>query len=323
MNLDHAQHEADPWLPHLQTLHRTFYERANDRCLMWVNPAQSDPFSDDSLVAERRVVVPIQHPNFDVAFAPYIVPLDLGKSRDADVFKYSVAMAWHAWELKSLVAFNGQPIGGWIASDQSAPRLAQHWASNCHIHVINELTKLLRFHDPSPREWLWRTLTPLQKTQLLGPASFIVAFNRQQELMTHSTTRPLVSEGAVSVQDKLGKLQLTAAQWSQVDDYAVVHGAWLRWRSSLQSQHHVLETHDAWEQPVLHALRFASAYGISDKQDRELFASHALRIGADFHKHVRMRPVWEKTGVGEYYGAACEEVSGQPSDELLIYLQKI
>jgi hypothetical protein len=196
MNNHSIQHEAEPWQPHLQTLHRTFYESANDLCLMWVNPAQGDPFADDPLVEERRVGVPIQHPNFDTAFAPYLVELDLGQSRDADVFKRSVAMAWNAWELDSLIAFNGQTIGGWISSDQSAQTLAQHWAKNCHIHSIKGLTKLLRFHDPSPREWLWRVLTPLQQTRLLGSASFIVAFNREQELMTHSISRSVVNEEA-------------------------------------------------------------------------------------------------------------------------------
>ena len=318
MSID-LQHEAEPWQPHLQTLHRQFYEHANDRCLLWVNPAQGDPFADDPLVDERRVRVPIQHANFDLVFAPYLVPLDLGKSGDADVFKRSVAIGWSAWELDSLQAFNGQAIGGWIAGDQPAPALApllaQHWAANCHLHYVNGLTKFLRFHDPSVREWLWRTLTPQQQARLLGPASCIVAFNRQQALIMHG-----VIAAAPEVHEGPGKLQLTPAQWEQVDDYAVVHAAWLRWRSNVQDASHGLASREAWEQALFHALRAASVYGITDRQDRELFAVHALQMGADFHEHARMLAVWEKTRTGDYYGAACEEVSGQPAYALQDYL---
>lgn len=318
MSID-VQHEAEPWQPHLQTLHRQVYEHANDRCLLWVNPAQGDPFADDPLVDERRVRVPIQHANFDVVFAPYLVPLDLGRSGDADVFKRSVAIGWSAWELDSLQAFNGQAIGGWIAGQPApalAPLLAQHWAANCHLHYVNGLTKLLRFHDPSVREWLWGTLTPQQQARLLGPARRIVAFNRQQGFMLHE-----VSAAAPPAHDGKGKLQLTPEQWEQVDDYAVVHGAWLRFRSTLQDPLHCLASRDAWEQDIFYALRAANAFGITDRQDRELFAVHALQLGADFHEHAHMLPVWEKIRAGDYYGAACEDVTGQPADALQDYLR--
>lgn len=314
MSVD-VQHEAEPWQPHLQILHRQFYEHANDRCLLWVNPAQADPFADDPLVEARRVRVPIGHANFDLSFAPYLVPLDLGKSGDAEVFKRSVALAWSAWELDSLQAFNGQPVGGWIASDQPAPVLAQHWAANCHLHYVNGLTKLLRFHDPSVREWLWRTLTPQQQARLLGPARRVVAFDRRQALMTHALTA-----GAPEVHDSPGAFQLTPAQWEQVDDYAAVHGAWLRWRSAVPDAAQGAASREDWEQAVFHALRAASAYGIADRQDRELFALHALQLGADFHEHAHLRPVWEMTRAGDCYGAACEDVSGQPADALQAYL---
>jgi hypothetical protein len=183
MTIDGATREGEPWQADLQMLHRQFYETADDRCILWINPAQGDPFAEDPFVEQHRSRVPIHHPGFDVKLAPYLVPLNLGKSRDADLFKQSVAMAWNAWELKSLIAHRGQPIGGWVVGDQSILSLAHHWAANCHIHSVNALTKLLRFHDPSAREWLWPILTMQQRAQLLGPATSIVAFNRQQQLM--------------------------------------------------------------------------------------------------------------------------------------------
>lgn len=323
MTNDYVLDEREGWLPHLQTLHRQFYEQADDRCLLWVNPAQSDPFADDPLVDERRVRVPIQHPNFDVRFAPYLVPLDLGRSADADVFKRSVARAWNDWELQNLEAFNGQAIGGWIACDQSIQSLVQHWAVNCHIHRIGDFTKLLRFHDPGVREWLWPTLTPLQQRQMLGPAAAVTAFNRRQLLMRHAMAPS--SEGSRNTEaewngDEPSKLWLTHTQWAQIDDYAVVHQAWLRQRVSASGNDWNSVIHGTWEQPVLSALQAATRYGICEAQDREIFAWHALQLGAEFIEHEKMQSVWRKTAAGEYYGAACEEVSSGPVEKLWCYL---
>jgi hypothetical protein len=311
--------ESEPWQPHLQELHRQFFERAGDRCILWVNPAQGDPFSGEQFVDKRKVRVPIQHANFDVKLAPYLVPLDIGKSRDADVFKRSVAMAWEAWELDSLQEFNGQAIGGWAASDQPPQSLALHWATNCHIHSVNGLTKLLRFHDPSVREWLWPALTTKQQERLLGPANLVIALNRNQELMTHTSTAAFTN----AIDDNPGKLLLTPAQWEQVNEYAVLHSAWLRCCSSRPAFRQVSATQSRWEGKILEALHAARAYGISDPQDRDLFATHAMLLGADFHEHEKMHPVWSKTRTGDYYGAACEEVSGRPVDHLQNYLHSI
>ena len=308
--------ELEPWQPHLQELHRQFFEKSGDRCLLWVNPAQGDPFSDEQLVDERKVRVPIRHANFELKLASYVVVLDLSKSRDADIFKRSAAIAWQAWEQGNLQAFNGQAIGGWVASDQSAQSLALHWATNCHIHSVNGLTKLLRFHDPGVREWLWPALTTKQQERLLGPAKFVIAFNRNQKLMAHALTSGVTKAS----DDNIGKLLLTLAQWEQVGDYAVLHSAWLRCCLSIPAFRQILTTQTCWERRIFAALHVAYEYGIYDSQDRELFATHAILLGADFHEHEKMHPVWEKTRTGNYYGAACEDVSARPVDQLQDYL---
>ena len=159
----------EDWEQSLQALHKLFLEASDDTCLLWVNPAQGDPFEDDALARERRVPVPISHPRFDPRFAPYLLPLTLHRFADADIFKRSVQLAWQSWSLDSLNFANGQPIGGWVVTSRPPAELARHWADHCHLHLRGGLTKLLRFHDPSVREWLWPTLSPAQRRQLLGP----------------------------------------------------------------------------------------------------------------------------------------------------------
>ncbi|WP_017452982.1 hypothetical protein [Herbaspirillum rubrisubalbicans] len=89
---------ASSWDKHVLALHSIFAGRPDRHCLLWVNPAQSDPFEGDLLVEERKFRVPIKHPRFDLRYAPYLVRLDLSRSKDSDVLARSVELACHAWK---------------------------------------------------------------------------------------------------------------------------------------------------------------------------------------------------------------------------------
>lgn len=307
--------EAGDWLPHLQALHRRFLETAGDTCLLWVNPAQGDPFESDELVEACRVRVPILHPRFDPQFAPYLVSLVLNRFADAEVFKRSVQLAWDAWSMSRLQAGNGQPVCGWIIGATKPEELARHWASHCHLHKDGGLDKLLRFHDPAVREWLWPALSVAQQRQLLGPARALVSFTRQRKLLSHELAEPERHEHTAGTLP--GKLVLTSQLWGQVDDYATVHAAWMNAISTPGG----LDAADEFDpRPVLQALAQATQYGITDSHDRALFATHALQCGAKFHTDLRLQKVWPLTKDGEFYGGALEEVTGVPVDQLHKFL---
>lgn len=293
------------WELHLQTLHKQFYEQAHDQCVLWVNPAQFDLFSENDLVQERKVRVPISHPRFDQQFAPYLVLLNVAKSPDADVFKTSVQAAWEAWNINSLQAFQGQPICGWIMTDTMPAELARYWGASCHLHQQSGLTKLLRFHDPSVREWLWPSLSPEQQHTLMGPANTVWAFNRQLALMRHDTPTDIQQN---STSTETPRLTLNAKQWVQIDDYAALHAAWLELSQIDSDRRQALDKNLGWAQQTLAAMEEASGYGISNATDRQIYALHALRLGSNFHLHPQFRAVWQKTLAGDFYGGAVEEV---------------
>lgn len=301
---------SQAWEAPIQLLHKQFHEMANDRCLLWVNPAQGDPFSSHAIVQQRKVVVPIAHSRFDQQFAPYLIELALDKYAGAELFRMSVELAWRSWTKDSLCAGNGQAIAGWIISDDAPEKIARHWASHCYLHAVQGLDKLLRFHDPGVREWLWPAMTVDQRRQMLGPASSVIAFDRQQTLMRHELTNVgELTPDAASGQ----RLFLSPAQWAQVDDYSTVHAAWLRCVKSMPIR---------WENAVFSALVHATQYGIVDKKDRELFALHVLQLGSGFHEDQRLQTVWRMTGAGEFYGGALEEVTGYPADQLQEYFSE-
>jgi hypothetical protein len=300
---------APAWQSTAENLHRYFHDAADAKCLLWVNPAQFDPFDRVPLVEEHRVRVPINHPRFDMRLGPYLVPLDLSKREDAGVFSDSVEMAWLAWTAESLSAFCGQPIAGWVGTQAPAQALANHWAWSCHLHRRQGLSKLLRFHDPGVREWLWPTLTEQQRQSLLGPADSLLAIGRGHTLLRHVLTS--VPDPA----DATPSFVLNDQQWAQVDEYATIHAAWVAW--SAEQICAAAPVHD-----VLKALSDATRYGVRDAQDRELFALHALQLGGGFHAHEKMRPVWARTLAGDYYGSALEEVFAHPADRLHSHLKR-
>lgn len=298
------------WDSYVRALHSRFQE---EPCFAWINPAQGDPFETDEMVAARKVCVPIMHPHFDLRYAPYLVELDLSRFQDGDVLARTVELAANAWTLDSLQKMNGQPVCGWVAASCSARDLAAYWARTCHIHHRNGQAKLLRFHDPGVREWLWPTLDRAQRTTLLGPAIHILSIGRNGELLEQGLddTEP---------QQQHTSLTLTVKQWNEVEDYAFVHAAWLAlcgqdeaWRDRLSKQ-------SGWQCNVLDCLRYATEYGIADAQDRALFARHALEVGMNFHLNALLSPVWERTRAGEYYGGVLEEVIGDSADHLFIHL---
>jgi hypothetical protein len=310
--------QSDHWQACVQAMHAHVHDTANDYCLLWVNPAQTDVFADNPWVQENRVRVPITHPRFDVKFAPYLVALDLSKRTGPDLLEQSVQAAYRAWELPSLQTYSGQPIAGWVLTKGTASALASHWASHTHLHAVDGLIKLLRFHDPSVREWLWSSFTPQQQALLLGPATELIGINRQQRVMQHQLAAP------VQTTDNK-KLRLTEDQWQQVEDYAAVHEAWLLQATEIARTGNLLEWRKSlparWQDALLKALQSATQYGIATVQDRVLFACHALQMGAEFHVHSLLKEVWTKTKSGDFYGGALEEVTRCPAHTLAAYLR--
>jgi Domain of unknown function (DUF4123) len=312
MGINTQLSQADTWQSCVQALHAHIVQAKQSQCSLWINPAQTDVFVDNDSVQGRRVNVPITHPRFDVRFAPYLVALDLSTSADCDILEQSVQLAFAAWELPSLQAHAGQAIGGWIISDELPQVLANYWASRTHLHNVEKLTKLLRFHDPSVREWLWPALTQAQRAKLLGPARELIGINRQQRVM-------LQTQANVFNATDYTKLRLSSEQWSEIEDYAVVHAAWLA-QASQELPQWVQTLSVNWQVTIFKALEKATLYGVTDELDRTLFAQHALQMGSDFHSHALLKDVWSKTREGSFYGGALEAVTGQPIAKLPTYL---
>lgn len=116
------------------------------------------------------------------------------------------------------------------------------------------------------------------------------------------------------------KFELRPEQWAEVNDYATVHRAWLRFCQSEQGELGGQPKQQGWESAVFRSLTHATRYGIEDAPDRDLFAFHAIQMTANFHENKKMEPVWEMVRAGHFYGGACEIASALPADRLHDYL---
>ena len=302
---------------HIETLLQRLHGAQSEECLLWIDPAQQDIFAGHPLVEARRIRVPIQHANFDPTLAPYLVPINVAKYEDADLFGQSVSFAWQAWQMPSLLARNGQPVCGWVMSDAPATELAVHWGRRCSLHWVGTQRLRLRFHDPSVREWLWPILSVTQRLQLLGPAQGLLSLGRQLQIVEHR------QDASAPTLNEIEALGISDAQWSQINDYATLHGAWLDY-CELDETHRLTlgGAPSYWVADTLSALQQASHFGIADPQDRRLFALHALQFGSTFYLHPKLQAVWSRTRQGDFYGGALEDAMQQSANQLAGFLEK-
>ena len=311
--------DSVPWKSILLSLQERFTDVADSRWLLWINRAQGDPF--EAISENRKVEVPILHPRFDLRFALYLLELDLTSSDDVELLEISVQLAWEAWGRENLKSRCGQPIAGWVSTAVTPKELARHWATFTHLHVHDRHSKILRFHDPGVREWLWLMLSAAQQKQLLGPASCISAVDRCQNLMHHmppttAATRANTRSTATEPRDQ--KLTLTEDQWNRVEDFAIVHAAWIE--SHENREINSTAPQPDWHADIFPALLQATQYGLAHPQDRELFATHVLQMGGEFHCHPKMQAIWTRTRDGDPYAFAIDEVLGRVGWGLPQYL---
>ncbi|WP_432241453.1 DUF4123 domain-containing protein [Herbaspirillum robiniae] len=306
---------SPPWDDVLQQLHRDINRHGDGRCFVWVDPAQGAPDlgeTDPGL----RVSVPIVHPHYDQRFAPYLVPLNLGRFSDDCVLAASIELAWNAWSTPFLMARRGQPISGWIIGDRSAREVAAYWARRCYLHFVQGRTRMLRFHDPGVRAMLWQDLDTRQRALLLRPVKAILSLNRHQALESFSApSTPAVGPDSAAADLPDEQLRLSEQQWQHVNDYATVHAAW-----SYLVGENLISRHAPVSEALRNSLGAASSYGITSADDRMLFLVCGLRHGIGFHSHARMADVWRRTADGEALVDAIEAVSGRPFEQLSSYL---
>lgn len=260
---------------HLESLRTLFHEQGRDQCLLMINPAQFDLLEDNDFVQDQKVVVPIEHPRFDLQFAPYLVPLNLTQDQDLEIFQRSVEAAYQDWSLENLEAFAGQAVCAWVLTQAPAKEVATYWAKNTFVHRHNHLDKLLRWHDPSVREWLYLMLSPAQINQLLGPADRLCSIGRRQNLIEHAKTRDTSPHPP--------HLQLSETQWQAVESFALLHAAWVNaWAEDEHFKDRLPTSADI--KPYVESLEAAKQLGIEGEEHLKQFLTFAWRYRPDFYR---------------------------------------
>lgn len=261
---------------HFETLLNICHEQGNDQCVLMINTAQFDLFAEDEFVQKHKVIVPIAHPRFDQKYVPYLVQLNITDESQAAILQRSVDQAYEDWSLDNLEAFGGQAICAWVLTKAPIEQLAQYWAKTTFVHRHNNQDKLLRWHDPSVREWLYPILSPAQIDQLLGPADQLYSMGRKQKLIDHTKTRdtsPLPPH-----------LQLNVVQWQAIESFALLHAGWVQacieyddFRERFTQEYHPIRLY-------VDSLETAKQLGIEGEEHLKQFVKLAWQYGPDFYQ---------------------------------------
>jgi Domain of unknown function (DUF4123) len=261
---------------HVETLLNICHEQGDDQCVLMINTAQFDPFAEDEFVQKNKVIVPIAHPRFDQKYAPYLVQLNITDESQAAILQRSVDRAYEDWSFDNLEAFGGQAICAWVLTKEPVEQLAEDWAKTTFVHRHNNVDKLLRWHDPSVREWLWPMLHQSQQSQLLGLAERLYSIGRKQHLIVQSKPQEAVPNTA--------HLELNQIQWQAIENFALLHAGWVQacieyddFRERFTQEYHPI-------QPYVDSLEVAKQLGIEGEEHLKQFVKLAWQYGPDFYR---------------------------------------
>lgn len=215
-------------------------------------PELSDPLSlaDD----ERRAFALIQPPTGSLAIRPdkaaRLITLDCRKvatyllethaALDDPLLESSITQAWQETAGRAAhdralhndeLDLSNLAIGGWIVSNESAGVIAQRFRHAAPSHRTGGHTYWVRWFCPDHLHTLWPTLTALQRTALLGDATW-VGIDPFGQVKVYRADHPEEHASAPGIAHKAK--QLSRGQILAVEEVPTVRDILERWRDQTQ-----------------------------------------------------------------------------------------
>jgi hypothetical protein len=255
-------------------------------------PELQDPL--DLVGDDRRLLAPIQAPQHLNATTPrganfprlitldcrrvasYLLETDPGL--DDPAFEHSVTQSFaesvlaqsHDHELANDERdYSGNAIGGWIISTDSARVLAQR-LSNYAIHQ----GALVRWTNPSVLSTLWPTMTPEQRSALLGGATWL-AFDENGKLKRFAAGARDEGAGPIGAAGP----RLDGRQLRMLKNVPLVRDLHARWKEMAEEQRRALPD-DAQQRLHAHVDRAQRAGLDADSVAMYVMVAVQLKAGA-------------------------------------------
>lgn len=288
----------------IDQLRRQCAELHLSHCLLLTGPAVLRAFTSEALDALKRIGgavadVPLRPDRVAPDYWPSVIELDLDHAVPADLCEAAVTMALNDWEPGLLKLGQGHRIGAFLFSDAPLDKIARHLV-NIAVQQRSDRPgqRLLGIADPAAFEGLWRVCTEAQREHLLGPIKLWRTLGRWGQWTDYRRSAVSGDEAA-----KGRFLGLDDHQWQALFDVRPINRAWARMRG----EGRVVRREDFEQLPD--SLRRAHRYGLTDPQDLELYALHALEMRADFDLHPRMQTLLSQRPADMFYSRAVADLS--------------
>lgn len=297
--------DEDARIESLNVVLTEWFSRHRDmRCFLAVDPSQRHLTRDDDrepFASLPRADVVIDHDTFPEAHRPYLLELDLSTPAGVDALAQSVRVAFDDRRPESMAEGLGQRVGGWLASHASLEEVAAHWSRLVLQRDVSGRACVLRFYDSRALALLWTVLSQAQQQIMLGPV-------RAWHLLDASA-KPSVH--LASPDARADNLMLSPAQWHEIHRHGLVNRA-----LALHAQASGRQPEpDEIETAVAAAAR-AERYGLTDRDDRVAFVSHALAWHPEFDSHPKVLQLLGRRATDDFYTAEIGRLSPDEIDEI-------
>lgn len=220
---------------------------------------------------------------------PSLIKLDLARGVHAHAAHLAVQMACEDMGVSALR--DGRPTRAcaWIFSDLPAAALAHHISTRSLRYAPKARGKRwIRHYVPSVTDVFWQFCDSDYRAWHLQDIQRWVFNDRWGALTTLQTPDQPASS-------PLAPPPVTEMMWRHLDTVGALNQAWIQ--AAIEG---VTITPLQWT-AAIDATAYGHGYGLRDRADFDLFAWHALQIGAGFHRHRLMRPLFAQVGSSRSY----------------------
>jgi hypothetical protein len=281
-----------------------FSRHRNMHCFLAVDSSQRDLTNTDDkepFASLPRADVVIDHDTFPEAHRPYLLELDLSTPAGVDALAQSVRVAVEDRRPESMAEGLGQRVGGWLASHASLEEVAAHWSRLVLQRDVSGRACVLRFYDSRALALLWTVLSQAQQQIMLGPVRAWHVLDAGAKPSVH----------LASSEARADNLMLSPAQWQEIHRHGLVNRALALHARACSRQPEPGEI----EAAVAAAAR-AERYGLTDRDDRVAFISHALAWHPQFDLHPKVLQLLGPRATDDFYTAEIGRLSNDEIDEI-------
>ncbi|PQQ36416.1 DUF4123 domain-containing protein [Photorhabdus luminescens] len=237
----------------------------------------------------------IKHHRFESRYSPWLVPLDINQSEDAELLALSVTQALQEADPAELIAGRGRMVCGWLFSASPASAIAHHIGMMAVQSVSFQPQVMLRFYDPAVNNAFWPVLDSWQRSRLLGPLTDWYLIDGDGQLLHRGN--------AESAQELYTfSLSLTAEQVEEMSWSGPMNRALRRYRQAHRNQLRRTERESLYMMLAL-LRRVTARYAFDMAQDLESCALHGLLYHPEIDLHPRIQSLLsheEGRSVGGY-----------------------